>query len=358
MSSNVPDPTPSRTGGLLARLKGMIQGTKPPEPTPSSPATPASSPPPEEVIPAWDSQVEAALGSAPTAPPSATEEAPGEPEEVPQAAPVEVNEEIAAVIPVTAPVAVPVAAPVAPPEGAPPLPAPPEETAQPPAATPVAEVVPEAPVAEPEAPATIECPVCGSTHNGKGQSCADCGYYFSPADLKRTRKDNTVDGNGDTRQDAPKEEGPAVILQGRFKLGAQVLERPGLVRFNGLDLGDGNGSPRPVSILRQEMPQLAAPVAEPVESNGEEDEIMPAFDFPSPAAEAQPAGPTWPSISWERKLLADVSLDAVPAVVAEFSEDLYEYLVEEVPTGQSLWDAWDDPDASSEKLYGLNNKLA
>lgn len=362
MSSNVPDPTPSRTGGLLARLKGMIQGNKPPEPPPP-PAPPAASPP-EEVIPAWDPAVEAALGSAPVATPVTTEETPAVSEEPPLAVPAEPAEEVAEAIPAAVPVAAPVAAPAEEPIEEPVAELPEVEQ---PAEEPVAPEVSEAPPAEPAppvvppplpaAPTVIECPVCGSPHSGNGASCSDCGYYFSTKDLEGAGSKAAPAAEAAPAAPAAAS-APTALLQGRFQLGARVLERPGVVRFNGLDLGDGSGPPRPVSILRQEMPQLAAPVAEPVETSAD-DEILPAFDFPTPIhVEAQPAGPTWPSIAWEQNLLNQLAAEALPGVVAEFSEDLYEYLVEEVPVGQSLWDAWDDPDATSEQLFGLLIQVA
>src|SRR5205814_1910119 len=42
----------------------------------------------------------------------------------------------------------------------------------------------------------------------------------------------------------------------------------------------------------------------------------------------------------------------------QFTQDGFEYLVEELPTGQVLWDAWDDPQASAEQRFGWLKQIA
>jgi serine/threonine protein phosphatase PrpC len=240
----------------------------------------------------------------------------------------------------------------------------PEPTDAPPALPDVA--APEAPIAEipvaapVEAPAAILCPICAAPRVGEAASCHDCGYYFSSADLAQASAASAV----------PK--APAVKLQNRFELGELISERHGVARHRGLDHGDptlrlpGSGPvpPVPVVILRQQLIQAAIPAAEaiPVESEDFGDEIMPSFDdallAASPATEVIAARSGWPNISWERALLTTQAQPGLPRIVAGFQADGFEYLVEEVPQGRALYDAWDDPDLTTRQKYGLLAQVA
>jgi serine/threonine protein phosphatase PrpC len=89
---------------------------------------------------------------------------------------------------------------------------------------------------------------------------------------------------------------------------------------------------------------------------------MPGFDDPmaatTPITEIIPARPSWPGVAWEHCILRTVEQPGLPRVVAQFTDDTYEYLVEEIPTGRSLWDAWDDPAASNEMRFQWLVELA
>jgi len=270
---------------------------------------PTNNSPTEELVPTWD-----------TTPP-------------PLAAPV-ADVVSAEAVPLAAPVVPDLPAPLA--EAVPPTepPAPVEAEAP-------AEAAPPAPP-----PGPVLCPVCGSPRAGEQKSCSDCGFYF-PA--------NFASGDGTA---APKP--PQTLLQNnRFELLESINERRGVVRFKGMDQGDGSGQPVPVMIIREEAPKVAA--AAPAEAfaltaKAEEasEDIIPAFEEPQgvPTTEILPARPTWPSIAWEQTLLNTLENPGLPDIVAEFTEGDYHYLVEEVPQGQSLWDAWDEPDATSSQRYG------
>jgi serine/threonine protein phosphatase PrpC len=225
----------------------------------------------------------------------------------------------------------------------------------PPMALPVAEPVEVEPVepVHPPAPATIPCPVCQSPHVGKNPYCLDCGYYFSPTEL-------TIATAVPAAPPAP-----TVRLQDRFEVGAKVGERRGVERFHGVDCAAA--PPVPVWIVRQSLPPaaIAEPVVEtpPVVENAlDEEEILPGFDdFPS--AESMhtailPVRPGWPSIAWEKGLLHALDHPALPRVVASFDENDFEYLIEEIPTGRVLWDAWDDPASRSEERFGWLAQVA
>jgi protein phosphatase len=236
----------------------------------------------------------------------------------------------------------------------------PETPAAPPAAPPepAPAAVPAAPAAEwpavaPEAPPapTILCPICQAARVDGAVSCHDCGYYFTSADLAAAAAAAVPD--------APK--APAAMLQNRFELGKLLGERQGVARYRGLD--HGGGSPVPVIILKQALVEAAAPAAAiPVEDEDFGEEIMPTFDeallAASPATEVIPSRQGWPGVSWEKSLLTTLAQPGLPRIVADFQQDGFEYFVEEIPTGRSLYDVWDDQELTTRQKYAYLAQLA
>jgi serine/threonine protein phosphatase PrpC len=99
----------------------------------------------------------------------------------------------------------------------------------------------------------------------------------------------------------------------------------------------------------------AAPVADVVA----EEEILPGFDEDIPVATAVAiADDAWPSVAWEKGLLEKANHASLPQILDSFQENNTEYLVLEWPLGESLWDAWDDPNATAEMRYGWLQQLA
>jgi protein phosphatase len=371
MSSNPSDSGSGRPGGLqsmLARLKGMVQAMRtPPSEEPANPAAAAAPVAPEAPAAAPEMEAEQPA-EVPAATPAAPPEQPptqADWHDVPVATPVEAPEANAEPVPVAVPVGeVPAEADLA---GAAVEEGPAEEAA--PAAEAAAPEEPaqaeEAPAAEEpaaEAPAPIPCPVCGTPRSGEVLSCHDCGYYFSAADLARA----TPAVNNGEGAAAPQ---PAGRLLDRFELRELIGERGGMRRYHGVDHGDGSTTPAPVVILEQDavLPAEPVPAAGPpaaLEIAPEaDDEILPGFDDVVPSAgapitEVLPSRPTWPGLAWEQNLLATLEESALPRVVASFTEGVKEYLVEEVPAGRSLWDAWDDPESDSEQRFGWLMEVA
>jgi len=228
----------------------------------------------------------------------------------------------------------------------------------------------DAPAVELPEPTTLSCPICGTVNALTRADCFDCGFHFSASDLARARATSSSPDarnvNQSTDPDIPiaalaVSAAPSVRLQDRFEVGEKINERCGVVRYCGLDHGDGSGPPVGVIILQQQIVVMAEPLfTEPalsgLDSSGEE-EILPFFDdvlsskSASPITEILPACPAWPSVVWEKTLLS-LEHPGLPHVVAHFSEGDCEYLVEEVPNGRSLWDAWDDPDLTAYQRYG------
>jgi serine/threonine protein phosphatase PrpC len=315
MSTNSPDPKAPKPGGLLARLRGMMHPA-------AKPAEPAEAPAAdEEVLPSFDlppatppPAAEAAPPNGPSAgePPAATAVATGGP---PVAEPAEGEADVAAAEP------------------------------------PVAEPAPAEPAAPPRP--------CPTPRVGAQAWCDSCGYMFPPDAAPRAAPVATP-----VAEDAPA--APAGRLQDRYELTTLLCERDGTARFRGLDHGAGTPEPAPVIIVRTEIPPSAQPVepdddGAPATMTGE-DEILPSFDEEVPAAgpttATLPAGPAWPTVAWERNLLEVVEDPTLPAVLDSFTEGGHEYLVEELPAGQLLWDAWDDPQATWAQRFGWLEQVA
>jgi len=216
---------------------------------------------------------------------------------------------------------------------------------------PVAELA--EPPAPPPAPTKITCPSCGTVSPLSDDFCGDCGYYFSASD--RAAASAVAQPGATAAPVVAPAPAPAASLrvQDRYELVEKVSEWAGVERFRALDHGEG-GPAVAVTVIRQPLPEPAPPAAEPallepepVEPSGEE-ELRPTLDddmfadlvpaaFPATAVLSNQ--PVWPSIAWERRLLRSLETPGLPAERAYFSDDTHEYLVEEVPTGQLLWDA-------------------
>jgi protein phosphatase len=63
-------------------------------------------------------------------------------------------------------------------------------------------------------------------------------------------------------------------------------------------------------------------------------------------------------VAWEKALLDNAQHPSLPRLIDAFTEDGFEFLVEEAPAGRSLWDAWDEPEATAAQRYGLLKEIA
>lgn len=190
----------------------------------------------------------------------------------------------------------------------------------------------------------VGCPNCGAQIANGATYCGDCGCVFS----------------ADTVASAASH---AATLPGKVKsyeFDKLLTERDNVQRFRGRD--SSVTPPVPVVILRApKAAEAEVPSAEPVdEAEPVDAEILPSFEEPVAVVnvEPDPNAPAWPSIGWEKALLTKANHPGLPAVKDHFVDNGYEYLVEEVPTGSSLWDAWDDPDATNATRYPLLVQVA
>jgi protein phosphatase len=322
-SNGSTQPPGSRPSSMLARLRGMVQPTKPEEPLEPPPAEPvesadgvANAPPVFEV----PSEEEATVATIPM-------------NQLPFAQ--SLHESLTES-----------------------MQAPPEEIAAP--GVPMAEPVEAAPVAPAAPAAPANCPFCGAPRVGNNTYCGDCGLIYPPAGAPAAASATT----------APS--GSPGALNNRYELGQQIGVRGSIERFRGTDRETGAA----VVILRgpqaEAVPELTLdevteeaepePVPDAMDTG---DEIMPSFDFPDPSATAPDAQAVsgaavtaWPSVAWERDLLMQAQHPALPKILDTFTEGGCDYLVEEVPTGEVLWNAWDDPSATAAKRFGLLKQVA
>jgi protein phosphatase len=204
--------------------------------------------------------------------------------------------------------------------------------------------------AVPAAAETVTTPICqacravlavGATY------CPDCGCVYDPA---------STSGNGVANSSAPRK-----VKNDRYELLQLLTQREEVSRYRGLDHGAGTPTPIPVFILRAPQAAGADPVvaAEVVAdaAPATDEEIMPVFEDAA-AVPTENSAPPWPSIAWERHVLQKAHHPGLPAILDNFIEDGYEYMVEEIPGGLSLWDAWDDPTANSPKRFGWLKQAA
>jgi protein phosphatase len=158
---------------------------------------------------------------------------------------------------------------------------------------------------------------------------------------------------------------PSGRIYGQYEVKELIGERGGLSRYRGLD--HGSGAPVAVTLLRMAVPEVAEVLALEDEAalleggEGEDQDILPSFDFPvAPGATAtpEPDDSSWPGIAWEKVLLNRARHPSLPRVLDTFLDEGFEYLVEEAPAGRSLWDTWDDPDTTPRQRYGLLKEIA
>jgi serine/threonine protein phosphatase PrpC len=155
---------------------------------------------------------------------------------------------------------------------------------------------------------------------------------------------------------------PATRLKDRYEIGEKIGDRAGVARYRGLD--HSTSPPAPVLIVQGAVPELPEAVIPlegdaPAALNDEFDEFVPTIDEALPVAQVAVEGlMPWPSVAWEQALLAKLHHPGLPKIVEAFVEGKADVLVLEQPQGQSLWDAWDDPDADADKRYGLLQQVA
>jgi len=191
-----------------------------------------------------------------------------------------------------------------------------------PAEGPAAAELPAAPPELPPAP----CPQCNAPRITDATYCGDCGLIFA----------NQPVGPEPTPV-------PDGLVGGRYRLTRLIGERAGVVRFLGEDVGAGE--PFPVVVVRESAPPPpppAPPANDPVPTGSQFDFDLP--ELPEQATEefpllVEPA--VWPGVAWEQSVLLRAAHLSLPRLIDTFNDDQFRYIVEELPVGAPLWDAWD-----------------
>jgi protein phosphatase len=320
MSNKQPEPTPPKSGGLWARLFGMSSPAKP-EPAQEAPAAL-----PESVD---DEATLAVPASESTAPQRVPLEEPAASDLEPAAA---------VAVPADAFAAAMVQEHPGRDDGA---------------------TLPELELTPPE-----PCPACGTLRKGAQAFCDDCGWLFNHGPVKSVATvaallPTAANGASSPAADSKLSTVPAMRLKDRYEVVQQLSERGNIVRFSGLD--HSSAPPRAVVIVRAPVQQLPEAVLQPGDDTIAEqsEEIMPTFEDTLPVAQyMSQTQPTWPGITWEQWLLVRLDHPSLPKVVECFVDNDSEYLVEEQPAGQVLWDAWDDPSVDSSTRYGWLKQVA
>jgi protein phosphatase len=202
------------------------------------------------------------------------------------------------------------------------------------------------------APATTvvpsTCPQCSGLRQADQTYCDNCGWIFPPA-AETTSKDNGAGSTEIIEQSSGTERvvtspEPA-RLRGRYELGVRFGSKATVERFRGLDFPSTNDAPVAVIILRASRPPLpeAVATANAVAEVSETEET---------------SGVNWPSLSWEKALLQAAASPGLPRIIDHFPEGEMEYLVEELPQGQVLWDAWDNPAVTMRERFTWLRQVA
>ncbi|HYV39867.1 MAG TPA: protein phosphatase 2C domain-containing protein [Gemmataceae bacterium] len=205
------------------------------------------------------------------------------------------------------------------------------------------------------------CPACGTLRKDMQTYCDDCGWLFSNEPAPATPHPGAVAAS-DTGHRTP-DAGQSMIdrprLRDRYEFVEALGERGGVARFLGLD--HSLTPPAKVVIVQGDAPVPLDTVL-PVDleiAPVDEEEIVPTFEDTLPTAQiADNVSSPWPSVSWEHALLSKLSHPGLPTVVESFIDGSSEYLIEEVPEGQLLWDAWDDPAGDAHARYGWLKQIA
>ncbi len=182
---------------------------------------------------------------------------------------------------------------------------------------------PESSAAETPDSQPASCPGCAMAPlPTQGSFCPECGYLAT--DPPTTPSPLEAVPSSESEVAAPSSH----LLAGRYKLGTLISNRAGVLRFHGLDHGDGRESPTPVHMVRAALP-----------------------------AEPNPE-PTWPGLAWEKHLLETSRHISLPELIDQFEADGYAYLIEHVPAGIPLWDFWQDPQRPLREKYDALIQIA
>jgi len=207
---------------------------------------------------------------------------------------------------------------------------------------------PEATLCQPVPPAAQRCPYCQALRTGTEVYCAECGWIFPTTEPSEVVLAQSAEAR----------------VKGRYQLGQQLGIRGDVSRYRGTDTGLTGTEAVPVVILQSPVQVGAEPVAA---TDARADATAAPLEACVPLSEAKTLLLTseavgmsspWPGLGWELAILDQLHSPALPQPLDHFVENGVEYIVEEVPTGQLLWDAWDDPETTAEQRFRWLGQIA
>jgi serine/threonine protein phosphatase PrpC len=166
--------------------------------------------------------------------------------------------------------------------------------------------------------------------------CRECGLTIDTSDAYRYPITEAIDVWGE-------------IVSERYQLNELILERFGVDRFQGIDTNQGKSNPQKVLILRERVRSQSGenlPLEEAANVLPDWNELPPTIPLTSISLLA------WPGLEWERMILERSHHLSLPRVIDYFVEGNYTFLVQEVPEGRSLRDAWADPNVTDKVRFG------
>ena len=151
--------------------------------------------------------------------------------------------------------------------------------------------------------------------------------------------------------------GPGTLVGDRYHIGAPIGRRGDVSRFHARDVGSGQSMPLPIVLVCQ--PAEGIGTSPETDSSEVATGDMPPGEADSVLADTKiDIPPFWPSIRWEKRILSRTSHLSLPRVLDHFFENGYEYLIEEMPFGSPLWDAWDERPVLWSRRFGWLAQLA
>jgi protein phosphatase len=192
----------------------------------------------------------------------------------------------------------------------------------------------------------LVCQACQAPRTAEQTYCESCGWIF-PA-------------SSDLVPVQPIESSNSRILE-RYELGL-CLGGENRRRYRGFDHGNGAADPVPVIVLHQSracaessalnVPEAVATATVAIEPQAEQSNSALL------TTEVVPLAPVWPSLAWEQSLLEKINHPFFPRILDHEEQGNGDWLVEELPTGRLLWDAWDDPDTTAELRFDWLRQIA
>ena len=184
------------------------------------------------------------------------------------------------------------------------------------------------------------CSACGWLNPAGQTYCEACGWIFQAEGPRAT-------AGGELR------------IRDRFELIKPIGERGACQLFHAIDQTAADTTAVAVLIMR--APKSQSPAEPVLEATAPIDAVLAEVETSSVAERpSTPLVPSsaWPSLAWFLDNVELTKHGTWPQYLEQFEEEEFVYLVLEEPAGLSLWDAWDDPEATEAIRFGWLIQIA